>query len=38
VASAQRRAFHEVIASLAPPAGPPSAAAARAVLETMDEG
>jgi lipid-A-disaccharide synthase len=38
VASAQRRAFHEVIASLAPPAGLPSAAAAQAVLETMDEG
>jgi lipid-A-disaccharide synthase len=37
VASAQRHAFREVIASLAPPAGRPSVAAARAVLEVMDE-
>jgi lipid-A-disaccharide synthase len=38
VASAQRRAFREVIASLAAPAGRPSVAAALAVLETMGEG
>jgi lipid-A-disaccharide synthase len=38
VASAQRLAFRAVMASLAPPAGRPSVAAALAVLETMDEG
>lgn len=35
-AAAQRAAFRELLASLAPPQGPPSAAAAEAVLRVLD--